>query len=357
MYKPLKYAQSSDMPVLLNGYQHLHGKPFPLDLEGKDEELLDFTLDRNFCSPFYRGWLKPLNDYLMESAPFYFPKSKDKIADMAELIRDICVVSLWKNNKQVYLPDEDFCKELILTDNVKIPTDLVTQLPYQTFCIDMANNSLFGDTDALFIHVKNDKYGNIVLHVERIVEEIFFSMFIRFDKENIVCDNGFSYIEYSRKNIPECPEYLEISADIEPKYRNMQVSNSNFDDLCIFIVQFLLYLTAANADISVNEVTKNTYKKPSGKPKNKFSEVQQWEVGYRIGNTIRLSKKKESTESRERGTEGKERKAVTPHVRRAHWQHYHVGEGRKQTIRKWIGVTFVGGTKEDMPATIHRVKI
>ena len=49
--------------------------------------------------------------------------------------------------------------------------------------------------------------------------------------------------------------------------------------------------------------------------------------------------------------------SVRPHVRRAHWHHYWVGEGRNRLEVRWIEPTFVlpEGKREVKIATVRRV--
>lgn len=50
-------------------------------------------------------------------------------------------------------------------------------------------------------------------------------------------------------------------------------------------------------------------------------------------------------------------RTVRPHVRRAHWHHYWVGEGRTRLEVRWIEPTFVlpEGKREVPVATVRRV--
>ena len=50
-------------------------------------------------------------------------------------------------------------------------------------------------------------------------------------------------------------------------------------------------------------------------------------------------------------------RTVRPHVRRAHWHHYWVGEGRTRLEVRWIEPTFVlpEGKREVKLATVRRV--
>ena len=51
-------------------------------------------------------------------------------------------------------------------------------------------------------------------------------------------------------------------------------------------------------------------------------------------------------------------RSVRPHVRRAHWHHYWVGEGRTRLEVRWIEPTFVlpEGKREVELATVRKVQ-
>ena len=53
----------------------------------------------------------------------------------------------------------------------------------------------------------------------------------------------------------------------------------------ILVIQTLTYLASMEPDIRENPETKNTYRPPAkdASPKNKYSEIQKWDVGVRYG--------------------------------------------------------------------------
>lgn len=52
----------------------------------------------------------------------------------------------------------------------------------------------------------------------------------------------------------------------------------------------------------------------------------------------------------------KPRKSPVPHFRRAHWQVYWVGKGRKEREVKWLEPIFVGFGDTAKDVVIHMVK-
>ena len=63
------------------------------------------------------------------------------------------------------------------------------------------------------------------------------------------------------------------------------------------VVQILNYLSSVQPDIEENPQTKKTYRKPAPhtEPKNKYSEIQKWDVGVRFGAAFRAWKKEQES--------------------------------------------------------------
>ena len=122
-----------------------------------------------------------------------------------------------------------------------------------------------------------------------------------------------------------------------------------------------LYLCADNAEIKESPVTKNTYH-PGKQVKNKFSEVRQWECGYRYGSSIRAQKKQKGTPFRRNDQISsltvRVKRLLPAHTRRAHWHHYWVGPktGERKLILHWIPSVYVSETDTQV-AVIHNVLV
>lgn len=145
----------------------------------------------------------------------------------------------------------------------------------------------------------------------------------------------------------------------------------------IHALQMVFYILSINSDIEENSTQKKIYR-PSLSPetnhsaqkvKDKYSEVRMWDVGFRIGASVRANRQtKEVSAATHQGSHSSKR----PHIRRGHWHNFWVGpksnkDGNgagRQTERKlvlrWIPPTFIGGGKikgcEEMPVIYHEVK-
>lgn len=136
-------------------------------------------------------------------------------------------------------------------------------------------------------------------------------------------------------------------------------------------IQMILYLCSAEPDLPA------AYKPAVRRPGHSSgpSVPRTWDVGERIGATIRAHQNQVALAAQEPGPadqpepqpaqddvepeqkEGKARIAPRPHIRRAHWHTYRIGEGRTGITLKWVPPVLVGGKGlEDLPATIRAVK-
>ena len=292
---------------------------------------------------------KSLSAFFKRWSPILFPnlgKNDNYYYAWRDSLMSSYSISLWGETKQVYTVDDDFILLLADTDNVKIPVNITEMLPYLNFCIDLTQNKVFPTVDVVYVCIKKDEHGNLILVYTR-------------------CDGDYRTTS-SRALSAECVKdgYYEVVEDFL-KWSETKENWGDKLDMSVFvpfIYQLMLYLCAINKDMLENSVTKKTYK-PSNKKKNiKFTDVQKWDVGYRVGNAYRLGKKRESYEYAEedKNVENSHVEKISsyrpkrPHCRRAHWQRYHVGVGRTETVIKWIGITFVNG--KEIPATIHKIK-
>ena len=79
-----------------------------------------------------------------------------------------------------------------------------------------------------------------------------------------------------------------------------------------------------------------------------------WDVGERIGSALR-----DAHLARQTGATGENtssgRNAPRPHVRRAHWHTYRVGQGRAEQVLKWLPPIPINIDKGHIIPTIHKI--
>lgn len=108
-------------------------------------------------------------------------------------------------------------------------------------------------------------------------------------------------------------------------------------ELPLFAVQVILYLNSVGADVyQTTPAPKKQGKKKHGKNSRGRDPIM-FEVGMRMGATIRAAEKRSSAAaSAGTGT------AKRPHARRGHWHHYWAGpKDDRKLILKWTAPTFV----------------
>lgn len=123
------------------------------------------------------------------------------------------------------------------------------------------------------------------------------------------------------------------------------------------LVWLLLYLCQEEPDVTdwppARPRPKRTKKGwrlfPADKPR-------QWEVGERIGAALRRARQAEETDQREPDAEtGRNR--PRPHIRRAHWHTYRIGEGKQYRTIRWMPPIPINvDDPEGLPATVRPVK-
>lgn len=263
-------------------------------------------------------------------------------------------VGIWKFNKEVYEPDYDFSKALLETKKLRVYPEMIRHLPFNTFYLDFSKNELFV-YEGFFVQVKiydngsirisslptEKDYSHIPVNEEEQVPTAFADAFW-LNAENFSVDNGKYYFDF------DLHKDMFWTSD---SYRT-QWFVGGLSKYRLFLLQFLMYISSKEPDISESLDTINTYR-PSLTLKNKYSEVRKWDVGCRYGEKIRHFTKHKAQQIEYFGNsiQGSKR----PHIRKAHWERYHVGKGRSEIITKWKEPVFVNGDSNDVITNIHIV--
>ena len=322
-------------------------------LYDNDDVMSFIWYDTDFLNPEYAGKYKYINNILLNSRSKMYkamtgnaeiPVNKEEDRSLAaESFSCFLMANKWSQNKQVYKFDAELELSLTDTEEIILPVRVLDRLPFNTFYIDFADDGIFkSNFHGAIVNIVPERCGYFV-YVERIKEDgrAMFGNIALIPKE---ADGTFFF---SKSDI-----IVKNDAD----------RNKDWKEFGIFLLNALLYLCADNAEIRESLVTKTTYR-PSKTIKNKFSEVKQWECGYRYGATVRKQKKEISEAKPKQKSETigdikiKIRKAIPAHTRRAHWHHYWKGpkDGERTLILHWIAPIYVSGQAQDT-AVIHMVK-
>ncbi len=253
------------------------------------------------------------------------------------------ILSKWSKNKQVYKPDEEFINALSKTDNMVFDRSIFRQLPVDTFYIDFGDIEIFGpDAIGCFVTTINtlgqsDSSYVGIIYLNNGGSTSYSSIYVNYEE-----DGKFQFTKNEN-------QIFMIN------HGTNKSCNVDVNGIDAFVMQLLLYLTSEEPDIEEDRITKSSYK-PSSKVKNKFSEIQRWEVGIRYGKAMRLYKQEiKKREKKEKDpdipADKKERKPVRPHWRNAHWHHFWTGKrdtDQRKLICKWLPPTLVGEGETDI---------
>ena len=336
------------------------------------EQFIEYVVSKKFLAG-ERPEFKKFDQYIIDSTPTLIEALGLTLNDIKE--RNINLITEWKDTlianelfndwskaKQVYKPDADFAKALILTERIRMHKDMMTHLPVNSFYLDLSNLNL-KDIHGCFVFVHNVDGQTCLSTYVLTYDEIYFSNYIIIPyKDNGEVDVDVSLLADSTKNkIAPGMSNFENEGAIVNLDKTYELSAKTMSTM---ILQILLYMGVAEPDIEESAMTKSTYRprKPGEPVKNKFSEVQIYEMGYRYGTNFRKKMKEaglkeikfmSSTEEKE---EERHHASPIPHLRCAHYHTYWCGAGRTEKILKWIEPVFVGfGGKNAEIATIHKI--
>lgn len=241
------------------------------------------------------------------------------------------MVNWYYSGRQVYLFDDDFADLLSGqgTADLQISADVFKQLPCNCFYVQRkCKNSvgfffdLQGDrmtmTEYFFDDAEKDYYS------ESIAIELQYDISV----EDLIYKILGSYAKKDKAGTKA------MICDIAEK------------------LQFIVYLSAVNAEIA--PITKHqaqkkaTTQKPSAQPQK--SAIAN--VGYRIGVAVRKHRQAENAVGGQHSPQGHGAPKV-PHIRRAHFHGYHTNNGYQV---KWLNTIFVNAERDDNDiSTIHKV--
>ena len=355
-------------------------------------DLEDYAFDLFFFTPEYKGKFEKWNKEIMYNTrvnklffPMYSMKDFDqRSTEWKDVLTTNLVLSTWMKFKMVYKIDNDFFHEIKQTENLITSKEMFDKLPFKCFFIDLTEVDNIANFKGAWVYITTDDiHGN----------KDFYSVNIYMVQN----DNFTFFTYYSWYKFTEEQQEVEWHSDDLPKsdfiartfvgeddlmtkdIRSLLNNPTDFtkdglidvtldmrdeydprESIVVSIFQIMSFIAIDASDVNENATTKSTYKphKEGSKIKNKFSEVRMWDVGVQYGKAIRVAKReyKKHIERENDSVESKDRKPVRPHIRRAHWHKYHVGEGRKQTKTLWLAPVYVCGNGKEIPVTIREVK-
>jgi hypothetical protein len=355
-------------------------------------DLEDYAFDLFFFTPEYKGKFEKWNNEIMYNTrvnklffPMYSMKDFDqRSTEWKDVLTTNIVLSAWMKFKMVYKIDNDFFHEIKQTENLITSKEMFDKLPFKCFFIDLTEVDNIANFKGAWVYITTDDiHGNKDFYSVNIymVQNDNFTFFTYYSWYKFTDEQ--QEVEWHSDDLPKSDFIARtyvgeddlMTKDIRSLLNNptdftkdglidvtldMRDEYDPRESIVVSIFQIMSFIAIDASDVNENATTKSTYKphKEGSKIKNKFSEVRMWDVGVQYGKAIRVAKReyKKHIERENDSVESKDRKPVRPHIRRAHWHKYHVGEGRKQTKTLWLAPVYVCGNGKEIPVTIREVK-
>lgn len=231
--------------------------------------------------------------------------------------------------RQVYRFDEELTALLCsqTKDDISIDKSALSLLPINHFYISLENETTHG----FFVSISDN-----VLYIS--------------DMQN---DHTESYALTIPSEITLLSEIIENAN----KLMGITVSKKQTVELSKKIsmyMQFIVYLSAVNAEITPITNGAVVARQAGQKQFIRHDKTEISDVGYRLGNAIRESRKeKPNIQYIGEHSHGSPK---SPHIRRSHFHSYWTGSGDdKELIVKWVNTIFVHGNNTNV-STVHDVK-
>lgn len=243
-----------------------------------------------------------------------------------------------KDAKAIYDFDKTLFETLSDQTDLSVASDTLKRLPFRCAYICMPVK-LAGPQDT-------PMDGFFALRKEDVIKCLFVSTDTMAFGQLDIHLNAKTFEENEKLSVEEARRY---GAEF------VRSPNSATTRASKLIVQLLLYLCAANADVKERRPSTTT----AAKKATDKRQVRQWDVGVRVGATIKHNRSY-ATKTQLKGGDHKQHARPRPHLRRGHWSHFWVGKRDskdRERILKWIEPTYINADSPDnLPTTIHKVK-
>lgn len=350
MYLPLKFLEMMDSYILIPGatskqLEDINSKNIEWTEKFMRDEK-DFFFDtyaqyKDFCTGARKSVKASVADAWTSVAEKYKYDVRIVVAPDEDFLNTMLFTHLrneWRKRKLVYRVGADLKEELTNMKMDKLVSlNCVQNVPSNYFYIDYSDSPGFAG---------KDNGCMVAVNVSKSVITIILTLMYDCDKVGtIIVSLGIMLNDGNDSNVlflsaEDARESIDINVQGEPAVFREKAFKR-------FILNFFVYLYAANNDITVSEKTRNTYRKPKSgaEPKNKFREVEAFDVGFRYVSPKKNKVKYIDVDSEE-VIHGKGSPKCT-HYRSAHWHSYWVKEddNNKKLIVKWVDGVMVNGSE------------
>lgn len=246
----------------------------------------------------------------------------------------------WRRTKLIYEFDKTLVEELTAQTDLAVASEMLKRLPFE--CAYIMTPNLFS---------YNDEPVDGFMCLKR--HDVLQILFVAWNKKDGTTNEGLLDIHLDAKTLEESDK-LSQEASVRRGLISEHAPSTHTGN---GIIQLLLYLCAANADVQERRPS------ASAKKANKAIDkrpVRHWDVGIRVGATIKRNRSSYSAKTQHKGGDHKQHARPRPHLRRGHWSHFWTGKRDstdRERILKWIEPVYINAdSPDDLPTTIHRVK-
>ena len=266
--------------------------------------------------------------------------------------QQIDALAPWRISKEVFIIDESLEQMLFQqADDASVPAEILMQIPYPCFYIqfhhlEFQNRTISGAFVHLEYDVKNNSSELRILFAFPDGSTLGFPIHI----------NAGNLENSEHITVQEAIDAIGTDSPLNALRGMMQTENNAIKIALGKVLQIVLYLCAQNAEISPNKEQTTVYKR-GAKIRDSYAEIRKWDVGVRIGATVKASA--QSSTSNSQPKEHSTHASPRPHMRRGHWHNFWTGSRSKpderKLVLKWVAPTFIGD-QDETPIVIHNVK-
>jgi hypothetical protein len=247
------------------------------------------------------------------------------------------------SSKEIFIFDRDAAEMIGNTDGLPDLRDVLANVPYNTFAVDLGNGTGFIFTCGQAVFTLEQMFGKDSRD-DSIWLENRPTEYVGADGEKM----AFNWTPLD-KEVCEQPRSRVCAANA----REMMNDPSAQMDTAL-VENIVAYLCSINSEINTAYTPISTRSSASNR-KKRTSAATWHEVGFHLGASIRAYRRYASAQ-----THDETHRQVRPHMRRAHWHHYWTGPriGPRKLVLKWVAPTLVGAdSAESLSATGHRIEV
>ena len=239
----------------------------------------------------------------------------------------------WQHNKQVYVFDKLFYDMLADMEDFDLEWSILNYLPFRNF----------------YIEVKDHPQIEGIL-VEHSPNDPAIAYAICFKDTCELCVTGINGGLIDPRESASFKEFFEgeirlSNADLADPYVQL------VRQILTFMMQACMYLCSKEPDIEEDPAQAKIYKKPTTRIKNRYAEIQKWNVGVRV--SYDHKRQREANEAELEALTASGRRRPRQHWRKAHWHTYWVGQGRSKRELKFIAPILVNDNDDVTPIVKH----